>query len=50
MRGSHCAINEDTEQFSSQRFQQLSIVELTQRNFELQDVVFQNGPEEVPIC
>lgn len=35
MRDSHCAVNEDSEQFSSQRFQQLSIVELTQSNSEL---------------
>lgn len=35
MRDSHRAVNEDSQQFSSQRFQQLSIVELTQSNFEL---------------
>lgn len=50
MRASHCAVNEDSEQFSSQRFQQLSIVELIQSDFELQDVVLQNGPKEVPVC
>lgn len=50
MRGSHCAVNEDSEQFSSQCFQQLSIVELTQSNFELHDMVFQNGPQVVPVC
>lgn len=50
MSVSHCAVDEDSEQFASQCFQQLSIVELTQGNLELQDVVFQNGSEEVLVC
>ncbi len=41
-QSSHSAVNEDSEQFASQRFQQLSIVELAQCNFHFQDVVFQN--------
>lgn len=46
---SHSAVNEDSEQFPSQCLQLLSIVELTQGDFQLQDVVFQNGPQLCPL-
>lgn len=42
IHSSYSAVNEDSEQFASQRFQQLSIVEFAKCDFELQDVVFQN--------
>lgn len=50
IRSSHSAVNEDSEQFASHGFQRLSIVELAQSNFHLQDVVLQKEFQHVFIC
>lgn len=42
----HSAVDEDSEQLAGQRLQQLSVVELVQCVFQLQNVVFQNVSQE----
>lgn len=42
----HGAVDEDSEQLAGQRLQQLSVVELVQCVFQLQNVVFQNVSQE----
>lgn len=42
----HCAIDEDPQKFSSNGLQLLAIVQLSQDNFILQDVVLQNNPDQ----
>lgn len=45
----HCAIDEDPQKFSSNGLQLLAIVQLSQDNFVLQDMVLQYNPEQTMI-
>lgn len=42
----HCAIDENPQKFSSNGLQLLTIVQLSQDNFILQDVVLQDDSEQ----
>lgn len=45
----YCAIDEDPQKFSSNGLQLLAIVQLSQDNFVLQDMVLQYNPEQTVI-
>lgn len=46
LRLTHCTIDEDPQEFSSNSLQSLAIVQLPQDNLILQDVAFQDNLEQ----